>query len=141
MLTYGVGNLFLWAHFSGIGLAIGCGIALSATGPKLATPEREHFWPLFKFLSRMAIGGVLILLATGPLLIWLKFGGTSAFNDWFWVKLSFVGLAVAGAGVQELAKMRFQRGNANARPLMMIGGRLAAIGIVGATFCAVFAFS
>ena len=135
-----IGNLLLWAHFIGIGLAIGCGIALSATGPKLATPEREHFWPLFKFFSRMAMTGVLILLVTGPFLIGVKFGGTSAFNGWFWAKMNFVGLAILGAGLHEWARVRFQRGNADAVPLMMIGGRVAAIGIVGAIFCAAFAF-
>ena len=134
------GNLLLWVHFIGIGFAIGCGIALTATGPKLATPEREQFWPLFKFLSRMAVTGVLILLVTGPLLIWLKFGGTNSFNGWFWAKMNFVGLAVVGAGVHEWARMRFGRGNAGMGPLMMIGGRLAAAGVLGAVFCAAFAF-
>ena len=138
---YVAGNLVLWAHFIGLGLAIGCGIALSATGPKLATPEREHFWPLFKFFGRMAMTGLLVLIVTGPLLIWLKFGGTSAFNGWFFAKMNFVGLAIAGAGLHEWARVRFQRGHTDAAPMMMIGGRLAAFGIVGAVFCAVFAFS
>ena len=138
---YIAGNLVLWAHFIGIGLAVGCGIALSATGPKLATPEREQFWPLFKFFSRMAMTGVLILLVTGPLLIWLKFGGTAGFNGWFWAKMNFVGLAIAGAGLHEWARARFQRGAADAGPFMMLGGRLTAAGIAGAAFCAVFAFS
>jgi len=134
-------NLFLWAHFIGIGLAVGCGIALSATGPKLATGESVQFWPLFRFFSRMAMAGVLVLLVTGPLLIWLKFGGTSGFTGWFWAKMNFVGLAVLGAGLHEWARSRFQRNNADAVSFMMIGGRLAAVGIIGAIFCAVFAFN
>ena len=138
---YVAGNILLWAHFIAIGFAIGCGIALSATGPKLVTPEREQFWPLFKFFSRMAMSGVLILLVPGPLLIWLKFGGTTGFTGWFWAKMNFVGLAIAGAGLHEWARMRFKRGDADMVHLMMIGGRVTAAGLVGAVFCAVFAFS
>jgi len=128
---YVVGNLFLWAHFIGIGFAVGCGIALSVTAPKLVTDQREQFWPLFKFFSRMATTGVLILLVSGPLLIWLKFGGTSAFTGWFWAKMNFVGVAIAGAGLHEWARMRFRRGDANAASLMMVGGRLAAFTVWG----------
>jgi len=141
MSMYVANNLILWAHFVGIGFAVGCGIALSATGPKLATPQSEQFWPLFRFFSRMAMTGVLILLVTGPLLIWLKFGGTSAFTGWFWAKMNFVGLAVLGAGLHEWARTRFRRNYPDAVTFMMIGGRLAAIGIIGAIFCAVFAFN
>jgi len=138
---YVAGNILLWAHFIAIGLALGCGIGLSATGPKLVTPERDQFWPLFKFFSRMAMSGVLILLVTGPLLIWLKFGGTNGFTGWFWAKMDFVGLAVAGAALHEWARMRFKRGDTDVVPFMMLGGRLAAASIAGAIFCAVFAFS
>jgi uncharacterized membrane protein len=31
-------------------------------------------------------GGII----TGPLLVWLKYGGTSGFNVWFWVKMVLV---------------------------------------------------
>jgi hypothetical protein len=138
---YVVGNLLFWAHFIGLGMALGCGIALSATGPKLATPERELIWPLFKFFSRIAGTGLVVLVITGLLMIWAKFGGTSAFNGWFWTKMSFVGVALAGMGLHEWARARFQKGDADAVGFMALGGRLAAVGMVAAIFCAVFAFN
>jgi protoporphyrinogen IX oxidase len=138
---YIVGNLLFWAHFMGLGMAVGCGIALSATGPKLATPEREQFWPVFTFLSRMVATGLVVLLVTGPLMIWLKFGGVSAFNGWFWAKMNFVGLTIAGVGLQEWARARFARGDEGAGALMAIGGPLTGIAAAAAIFCAVFAFN
>jgi len=136
-----IGNLLLYVHLLGFGAALGSGIALSRVGPKLRAAASEQFWPLFKFFSRMAAAGLVVLLVTGPLMIWIKFGGTAALNAWFWVKMSFVGLAIAGVGLQEWARTRFQRGHQSALSLMAIGGRLAAFSISGAMFCAVFAFN
>ncbi len=138
-----IGNLLLYAHLLGFGAAIGSGITLSRIGPKLggAAVAGEQLWPLFKFFSRMAAAGLLVLLVTGPLMLWLKFGGTAELNTWFWVKMIFVGLAVAGIGLHEWARPRFARGDASARSLMAIGGRLAGFAISGAMFCAVFAFN
>jgi hypothetical protein len=141
---YVFGNLLFWVHFMGLGMALGCGIALSATGPRLlagATGEREQAWQLFKAFSRTVGTGLLLLLITGPLMIWIKFGGTSAFNGWFWTKMGFVGLAVAGMGLHEWARARFGRGDQSTVGFMALGGRLAAFGMVAAIFCAVFAFS
>ena len=70
---YVFGNLLFWVHFMGLGMALGCGIALSATGPRLlagATGEREQAWQLFKAFSRTVGTGLLLLLITGPLMIW-----------------------------------------------------------------------
>src|SRR5215470_2099748 len=138
---YVVGNLLFWAHFIGLGMALGCGIALSVTGPKLGGPGRELFWPVFKLFSRIVATGLVILLITGPLMIWVKFGGTSALNGWFWTKMSFVGVAVAGMGLHEWARARFARGDTGAVGFMALGGRLAGVGMVLAILCAVFAFN
>ena len=138
-----IGNLLLYAHLLGFGTALGSGLALSRVGAKLSglSGESEPFSLVFKSLSRMVATGLVVLLVTGPLMLWVKLGGTAALNAWFWWKMSFVGLAIAGVGLSEWARARLKRGDASASPLMSIGRSLATFSISGAMFCAVFAFN
>jgi putative membrane protein len=137
-------NLLMWLHFVGIGLAVGGGIALAQTGPKLvAAPldRRTELWSFETFFSRLGAAGVLILLVTGPLMVWLKFGGPGGFTTWFWVKMAFVALAVIAVGLHEWAGARFKRGDETAIPLMFLSGRLAGAAILLAMLSAVFTFN
>ena len=137
-------NILLSLHFIGLAMGMGGGIALSQIGPKLiAAPahQREQLWPLEKFFSRVGSMGVVVLLATGPLMVWLRFGGLGGLSWWFWAKMILVTVAVGGVGLHDWAGGRFQRGDERAVPLMFIGGRLAGITMLLAMFCAVFAFN
>jgi putative membrane protein len=137
-------NLLLWLHFIGIGMAVGGGIALSQTGPKLvAAPvdRRDELWRFETFFSRLGAAGIVILLITGPLMLWLKFGGPGGLSNWFWAKMALVTVAVVAVGLHEWAGARFKRGDKAAVPLMFIGGRLAGAAIVLAMLSAVFTFN
>ena len=136
-------NLLFWFHFIGLGMGVGGGIALSQVGPKLNSEQGsalELAWSLEVVFSRVATIGIVILLITGPLMVWLKFGGLQAFNWWFNLKMGFVGLAVIGATVHEYAGRRFRGGRGEYR-LMEISGRLAGGGMIAAMLCAVFTFN
>jgi putative membrane protein len=80
-------------------------------------------------------------LATGPLLVWLKFGGAGAFNHWFWAKMVLVAVATCSVGVHEWAVGRFKRSDESAGRLMLISGRLTGASMVLIMLCAVFAFN
>jgi len=137
-------NLLMWAHFIGIGLAVGGGVALARVGPRLvAAPvgQRDELWGFETFFSRLGAAGVAILLVTGPLMVWLKFGGPGGFTTWFWVKMGLVATAVVAVSVHEWAGARFKRGDDSAVTLMFMSGRLAGAAIVFAMLCAVFAFN
>jgi putative membrane protein len=137
-------TLLLWLHFIGVGMGMGGGIALSQVGPRLiAAPAdgRELLWTLERFFSRIGAAGLALLLATGPLMLWLKFGGAGGLGGWFWAKMVFVALAFVGVLVHELASSRFRKGDAGAVPLMYFGGRMAGLGIVLAMLCATFTFN
>ena len=137
-------TLLLWFHFIGVGMGMGGGIALSQVGPRLiAAPadDRELLWILERFFSRVGASGLAVLLATGPLLLWLKFGGPSGLTWWFWAKMVFVIVALVGVVHHERASSRFRKGEAGAVPLMFVGGRMAGLGIVLAMLCAVFTFN
>jgi hypothetical protein len=137
-------NILLWLHFVGIGMGVGGGIALSRVGPRLVVAcaeQRELLWSFETFFSRIGAGGLLILLITGPLLLWLKFGGPSGLTWWFWAKMALVVVALIGVGLHEWAGRRFRNGDKSVVPLMFTGGRAAGIGILLAMLCAVFTFN
>jgi hypothetical protein len=137
-------NLLMWLHFIGIGMAVGGGIALGRTGPRLvaaAADQREELWGAETFFSRLGAAGFAILLVTGPLMVWLKFGGPGGFTGWFWTKMALVAVAVIAVGLHEWAGARFRRGDQAAIPLMFLGGRLAGAAILLAMLSAVFAFN
>lgn len=137
-------NLLLWLHFIGIGMAVGGGVALSQVGPRLVAAPAEargDLWAFETFFGRLGAAGIGILLTTGPLMLWLKFGGPAGLNRWFWVKMALVAIAVVAVGVHEWAGARFKGGDAGAVPLMFLGGRLAGLAIVLAMLSAVVTFN
>jgi putative membrane protein len=137
-------NALLWLHFIGIGLAVGGGVALSQVGPKLvAAPAnaRTELWAFEAFFGRLGAAGIAILVTTGPLMLWLKFGGAAGLSSWFWVKMTLVAIAVIGAGLHEWAGARFKRGDQSSVPLMFAGGRLAGAAILMAMLSAVVTFN
>lgn len=92
-------TLLSWLHFIGVGMGMGGGIALSQVGPRLIfapANERKLLWALESFFSRIGAGGLAILLISGPLMLWLKFGGASGLSWWFWAKMSLVAVALIG---------------------------------------------
>jgi len=136
--------LLLWLHFIGIGLAVGGGVALSQVGPRLiAAPvaDRKDLWAFETVFGRLGAAGIAMLVTTGPLMLWLKFGGPAGLNHWFWVKLALVGIAVVAVATHELAGARFKRGAQSAVPAMFIAGRLAGGAIVLAMLAAVATFN
>jgi putative membrane protein len=136
-------TFLLWLHFLAIGMATGGGIALSQVGPRLiAAPadQRELLWHFETFFSRIGAGGLVVLIVTGPLMLWLKFGGPGGLGRWFWAKMAFVVLALIGVAVHDWAGRRFRRGDQTAVLSMVVGGRLAGAAIVLAMLCAVITF-
>ena len=137
-------TLLLWVHFMGLGMGVGGGIALSQVGPRLvaAPPDaRVLLWQLEIFFSRIGAAGLAILLLSGPLMLWLKFGGPKGLGWWFAAKMLFVWVALVGVSLHEWAGRRFRQGDAKAVPMMFIGGRMAGAGIVLAILCATFTFN
>ena len=136
-------NLLFWLHFIGLGMGVGGGIALSQVGPKLKSEQGsalELAWSLEVVFSRVATIGIVILLITGPLMVWLRFGSFQAFNWWFNLKMCFVASAVIGAAVHEYAGRCYRNGQGEYR-LMEVSGRLAGGSMIAAILCAVFTFN
>ena len=136
-------SLLLWLHFLGLASGLGGGIALSQTGPRLVTAteqERPLIWKFRRAFSVTASAGVGVLIVTGPLLAWLKYGGVEGMPAWFWAKMAFVVLTLAGVILHEISSRRARAGDATAYRWMAIAGRTAGISMVLAVLCAVMTF-
>jgi putative membrane protein len=136
-------SFLLWLHFMGLAFSLGGGIALSQTGPQLVTaPENQRplAWKLERSFSLIATVGVGVLLVSGPLLVWFKYGGFAVMPHWFWMKMALVAVAVIAVAGHEISGRRFHAGNASAYRWMAISGRTAGITMVLVVLCAVLAF-
>lgn len=124
-------------------MGVGVGIAMSRVGPALVTGgpnERQRLWPLQQFLARVIAAGVVILLITGPLMLWLKFGGGAGLGWPFAVKMFFVASTVVCVGLGHWGAARLKRGDERAAKVMSVTGPLAGISAVLAMLFAVITF-
>lgn len=110
-------QLLIWTHF--VALAAGgsatFGIPVVAGKMGTAAPEaRPLLMSIVKGLSSVGRGAFLTLLISGPLIVWLKFGGTSGFTFWFWVKMVLVAILLGLIIFAGINMQRGQQGDPNA---------------------------
>jgi hypothetical protein len=137
-------NLLFWLHLMALAMGLGGGIAMSQVGPRLAavTPDqRATWWPLATVYTRIAGAGLILLLITGPLLVWLKYGGYEGLNDWFKLKMALVALVVLTTGLTMWGAARLKRGDEGGAKLMMVAGPLTSLGVAAVVLAAVFTFN
>ena len=139
-----VNNLLLWVHLMALAMAGAAAFGLPVVGSKMASASAETRPVLFSVakgissVSRAALG---LLIITGPLLAWLKFGGVAGFTLWFTIKMVLVVLlliSVIFAGMQMKKAEGGDRAAAGMLPRIGVVNLLLLLGIV---LCAVFAFS
>ena len=88
-----VNSVLFWIHLVALALGGVAAFGIPVVGSKMPTATAETRPVLFAIvegLSRIGRIGLGLLILTGPLLVWLKYGGTSGFNVWFWVKMVLV---------------------------------------------------
>lgn len=133
----------LWVHFVALAMGLGGGLAMSQVGPRLvAAPldQRDLWWPVATVLTRIALVGMVLLLISGPLMLWLKFDGGRGLGVWFMVKMGLVAVAVVALGLTERAKAQFKRGDEAAGRMMVRTGPVIAISVLGVIAAAVLTF-
>src|SRR3569833_2319267 len=86
-------NILFWIHLVSLSLGGAATFGLPVVGRMMPTANAETRPVLFKVahgLSTVSRGGLVGLIISGPLLVWLKFGGTAGFTNWFWAKMVLV---------------------------------------------------
>jgi putative membrane protein len=136
-------KLLLWVHLIALAMGLGGGLGMSQVGPRLvaaAPDQREPWWPLAKVFSHVSAIGLVLLLITGPLLLWLKFGDFQQANVWFQAKLGLVVIAIITTGLTKWGLARLKRGDEAGGKLMSVTGPLTGLTVLAVALSAVFAF-
>ncbi len=137
-------NLLFWLHLIGLGLGAVASFGLPVVGRQMPTATAETRPTLFKVaegMSTLGRAGFAILIVTGPLLVWLKFGGTSGFTAWFWAKMILVVILLAIVIFAGINAKRAEGGDREAGTRAGMIGMAALVVYLGVILCAVFAFS
>lgn len=116
-----INTILLWLHFIGLALGGAASFGIPVVGSRMpsASPEtRPLLMGIMHGLSRVGRAGLGVLIVTGPLMLWLKFGGVGDVSVWFWVKMLLVLLLIAGVIYSGILFKRLQGGDASVAPLM-----------------------
>ena len=135
--------LLLWVHLLSLGLGGTAAFGISVVGSKMPTAAPEARPTLLKImhdLSTVGRIGIGLLIVTGPLMIWLKYGGFDGMNTWFWIKMVLVLLLLATVTYSGILFKRVQAGDQAAAKLSPRVGRVSMLTFVAIIFSAAFAF-
>ena len=118
--------LLKWLHLGSLLLALGVGAALSliAISAARAASGREPQWAIYARLEPLVMGGVVVLLTSGLLLLWLKYN--FAVSHWLWVKMALLATLTVAVMFEFRSVAGAKAGDAIATRTMT---RAAAVGI------------
>ncbi len=136
-------NLLIWVHLLALAMGFAGGIGMSQIGPRLAAAapdQRATWWPLANTFTAISHTGLVLLLVTGPLILWLKYQSTNAVNAAFGIKMGLVVLAIVAIGVSSWGKARLKRGDEGGAKVMAATGPVTMLLMLGVVLSAVFAF-
>jgi protoporphyrinogen IX oxidase len=137
-----VNNILFWIHLTSLALggAAAFGIPVVASRmPKVAAEVRPTLMQIIKGISTVGRVGLGLLIVTGPLMVWLKYGGFGGFGTWFWVKMALIVVLLAGVIYSGILGKRADAGGPPS-PMMARIGMINTIVLVAIVFSAVMAF-
>ena len=114
-------TILLWLHFMGLAVGGAAAFGIPVVGSRMgsATPEtRPTLMAIMHGLAGVGRAGIGLLLVTGPLIIWLKYGGFGTVSFWFWIKMVLVLLLLAGVIYSGILFKRLSGGDTSVAPLM-----------------------
>ena len=109
--------ILVWLHLMAIALAGASVFGIPVVGQVMrAAPAdaKPMLMGLARRLSMLGRGAVLVLIVTGPLLLWAKYGGMADLPVWFHIKLAVVVLLVANVILSGINGKRMARGDSAA---------------------------
>ncbi len=137
-------NILFWIHLVSLGLGGAAVFGLPVVGSKMRTATAEMRPLLFSIAERLSMIGrtaIGLLVITGPLMVWLKFGGMSGFTWWFSAKMVLVVILLAIVIYGGINTKRAQSGDMSAAQRAPQIGVASMVTFVLIILCAVFAFN
>lgn len=137
-------NLLIAAHI----LAVVVGGSNSVLGPVVsarlpsATPEqRLAYFGVMNAASQVGKVAMVVLLLSGPTVLFLKYGGLSGANIWFWIKMALVVVMLAGIIAGGINFKKLQAGDVKAGERAEVAHKITGAAALGVVIAAVFAFN
>ncbi len=128
-------NILLIAHFAGLMLVAAALLPLLGMMGQGANPAQTS-----RMLARFGHYGMIVLLLSGPLMVWLRYGGVDGLSHWFWAKMGFVLLLAGGVIVSAVSARRMREGDAAATGRVRLGRIIAVVSLMATVVFAVLAF-
>lgn len=127
--------LLLIAHLLGLMLVAAAFLPLLGMMGQGGTAPQTN-----RLLTRFGHYGIIVLLVSGPLMLWVRYGGFDGASHWFWAKMLFVVLLAAGVVVSAMSARKMRAGDPAATAQVRFGRVVAVVSLLGIVVFAVLAF-
>lgn len=129
-------QILLIAHLAGLMLVAAAFLPLlGMMGQGGATPETN------RLLTRFGHWGIIVLLVSGPILLYSRYGGFDGVSHWFWAKMGLIVLLAAGVVTSAISARKMREGDPAAAQRVRMGRVLAVLSLAGTVVFAVLAFN
>ena len=135
-------DLALLAHLLSLMAAGATVIAMPLIGQRMATasPEmRGSLGGLAQQIGRYSQIAFGVLLISGPIMLWLRFGGIEGASPWFWVKMALIVVMAVAMGVG--GRFRGKPGDKRAATIANAAANVSRLALLGIVIAAVLAFN
>lgn len=129
-------QILLIAHLAGLMLVAAAFLPLlGMMGQGGATPETN------RLLTRFGHWGIIVLLVSGPILLFSRYGGFDSVSHWFWAKMGLIVLLAAGVVTSAISARKMREGDSAAAQRVRMGRVLAVLSLAVTVVFAVLAFN
>jgi hypothetical protein len=136
-------SLLFWLHLMGLALGGASAFGNPVVGSRLvaSAPEgRIALFPIAHGLSRLGKIGMSLLIITGLLMVWLRFGGPSGLSPWFWLKMALLVLLLVDIIYISRLEKRAEAGDDQVLRSIPKFGALGVVLLLGIVLSAVLSF-
>ncbi len=137
-------NLLIWIHI----LAFVAGGSNSVAGPVIAgrmgsaTPDaRAGYYGVMNTMSQVGKVAMVVLLVTGPLILFLRYGGFGGASVWFWIKMALIVVMLVAIIYGGINSKKAQAGDVEAGRRAGVAHRITGLAFAGVLLAAVMAFN
>jgi len=93
-----------------------------------------------RLLTQFGHWGIIVLLVSGPILLFVRYGGFDGVSHWFWAKMGLVVVLAAGVVTSAMSARKMRAGDAAATRRVRVGRVVSVLALVGIVVFAVLAF-
>lgn len=137
-------NILIFVHI----VAFIAGGSNSVVGPVIsarlggATPDqRDAYYGVMNQLAQVGKVAMVALLVSGPLILWLRYGGLEGASIWFWIKMVLVVVMLVAIVIGGINDKKAQAGDHAAEQVAETAHKITGAAFAGVILAAVFAFS